>query len=157
MCTTYELYQKTDGAWLSMGQQTEYGGRYQYKAGSTCDRCDLQPCPAGHYREKCTINMGTSCLPCSNGIPAAARYSTPGNPIHTDFCQWNCKGIYDRSGDKCTLGRGAILASVISGVTLLSLCILTVSYNAFKRFQTQQSTVENLVRYLNSNHFKLFH
>lgn len=101
------------------------------------------------------IAVGAPCMPCTNSMPASAKYSAPSLPIHNNFCQWTCKGIYDRGGERCVLGRGAILAVVISSVTFLMACVMAASYNAFRRLQSHRSQIAIIHDLVRSSKSKL--
>ena len=113
--------------------QAEYKGREAYKAGTFCDRCDVEPCEPGFFRAKCRAGIGALCEPCTNGIPAGATYLAPGSPVHVDFCAWTCTGIYERRENQCVISRITLIVVIVAGSGLSLFCICVIAYNSVVR------------------------
>ena len=103
-----------------------------YKAGINCDRCDVEPCDIGYFRDMCRAGHGARCLPCTNALSSAAFYTTQGDPINNNFCDWDCEGIYDRIDDSCVVGSAATLTLIISGAVLALCCFCVIGHNLWK-------------------------
>ena len=114
-----------------------------YKAGSSCDRCDWETCSPGFYREECVPGRGAQCSPCSNALPASARYTSAAFPIH-DFhsCGWKCSGIYARSDDRCKLGLPALIALCLCSGALLATCVGVSVYNTWTEHRRPAGSLE---------------
>ena len=69
-----------------------------FRHGARCNRCihaqsgdanaRNQACKAGYFK-KCSDGI-TSCVECSNYIPAHAEYSAPSTHEYSDRCPWRC-------------------------------------------------------------------
>ena len=104
--------------------------------------CEILQTSSGFYRAPCFPGQGARCIECSNALPAAARYIEPGSPIHSDNCQWDCTGIYDRRGDVCVVGTIAVGTTAMAGSLLIVVCGISAGYHGLKRRQQSRAIAD---------------
>ena len=114
---------------LVLYSEQQFQGHSSYTGGALCDRCDVEPCAAGFFRSTCQHGQGSSCTSCTNALPGGAKFSSPGNPIFANNCNWQCTGIFERKGDSCVVGRVAVLIASISVSLFLATCALAAVAN----------------------------
>jgi hypothetical protein len=72
---------------------------YSYTA---CLYCNVSLCEIGQYRIHCNASQNSYCVACQSLRPAHSHYTTPGNPVHVDNCEWGCDdGYFRTSGNAC--------------------------------------------------------